>query len=540
MSETTPRILVIGAGSRGSSYSKKLISNVSDKDNLGRIVAIAEINDWRKNDFGAKYIWGNRSPKKAESFKSWEDWVVYEKARRLRQGYGQSTSAIDAGGDEDVVVNTVFICVQDAMHTAVIQAVWPLGVHILCEKPLATRLKDVNDIHALIKARQMEEVEKQRVFAICHVLRYSPHNMMLRDLVVEQKIIGEVLNVEHTEPVGWWHFSHSYVRGNWRREDRTAPSLLTKSCHDLDFLLWLLSTPPRDNGDATSTREPHLPARVSSTGRLNYFRRARKPAAAGNATNCLQCPIEPSCKFSAKKIYRDQQFSEGNINWPVDIVVPEIESFYAKGQGVAETKLLDVLAEDWSVDMPEEEVKKRNWFGRCVWESDNDVCDDQTVVLEWDDVLSSDGSIQQGKAAKSATMHMTAMTEKICERRGRIYGTEGEMEYDSDTITVHNFASGKSTTYNPAHGGSGHGGGDSGLIRQFLKAVSAALSGTMSVEEAQSVHLGCSPDDIVRSHALVFAAEEARLKRKVVDWASWWDARDGLGAEVTNHQLVKN
>jgi predicted dehydrogenase len=58
------------------------------------------------------------------------------------------------------------------------------------------------------------EVEKMKetVFGICHVLRYSPHNMMLRHLVLNEEVIGDVLSIEHVEPVGWWHFSHSYVR----------------------------------------------------------------------------------------------------------------------------------------------------------------------------------------------------------------------------------------------------------------------------------------------------------------------------------------
>lgn len=36
--------------------------------------------------------------------------------------------------------------------------------------------------------------------------------MLLRELVVDQQIVGDVLSLEHVEPVGWWHFSHSYVR----------------------------------------------------------------------------------------------------------------------------------------------------------------------------------------------------------------------------------------------------------------------------------------------------------------------------------------
>jgi len=43
-------------------------------------------------------------------------------------------------------------------------------------------------------------------------LRYSPHNILLHKLLVEEGVVGDIVSVEHTEPVGWWHFSHSYVR----------------------------------------------------------------------------------------------------------------------------------------------------------------------------------------------------------------------------------------------------------------------------------------------------------------------------------------
>jgi len=45
-------------------------------------------------------------------------------------------------------------------------------------------------------------VEKQGIiFAVGHVLRYSPHNLLLKRLVCDDEIIGEVIAVEHTEPV---------------------------------------------------------------------------------------------------------------------------------------------------------------------------------------------------------------------------------------------------------------------------------------------------------------------------------------------------
>ncbi|KAK4995540.1 hypothetical protein LTR28_000483, partial [Elasticomyces elasticus] len=80
---------------------------------------------------------------------------------------------------------------------------------------------------------------------------------------------------------------------------------------------------------------------------------------------------------------------------------------------------------------------------------------------------------------------MIAQTERQCERRGRIYGTKGEITYDSRTITVYDFASGGSTRFNPPQPGGGHGGGDDGLTRQFVRAVDAVKNHGMGVSEAQ-------------------------------------------------------
>ena len=42
----------------------------------------------------------------------------------------------------------------------------------------------------------------------------------------------------------------------------------------------------------------------------------------------------------------------------------------------------------------------------------------------------------KGRGAKIATFHMVAQTEKQCERRGRVYGSRGEIEYDGTMIRV--------------------------------------------------------------------------------------------------------
>ena len=349
--------------------------------------------------------------------------------------------------------------------------------------------------------------------------------MLLRKLLLDEKVIGDVLSVEHTEPVGWWHFSHSYVRGHWRREDTTAPSLLTKSCHDIDLLLWLLCSPL----DPEKGTKPHLPSSVSSIGRRSFFRRSRKPAAAGKATNCLSCPIESTCNYSAKKIYVDKHLSQGVTGWPVDVVDTEIEDIYkSKGADAAKKHLTNRLLQDYDRrEMSDEQIKSRNWFGRCVWECDNDVCDDQIVTIAWDEDSEPDPSNAQPRLAKTATFHQIANTEAQCARRGRVYGSKGELSYDSKIIRVFDFGSGEAKEYQPTQLDfndpiAKHGGGDTGLAQQFIAAVAAVKRGELSVDQAQRRYIGCTPEDVLRSHAMVFAAEDARTSKTVVDWPTWW------------------
>ncbi len=320
---------------------------------------------------------------------------------------------------------------------------------------------------------------------------------------------------------------HSYVRGNWRKESTTAPSLLTKSCHDIDFLMWLLCSP---SPNATTTK-PHLPSHITSSGSRKFFRKERKPPAAGSATNCLSCPHERDCLYSAKKIYLERQLMAGNTGWPVKVVNPEIEEIYrTRGKEEAARQLLSDLGEDYAPETPVHHVEARPWFGRCVWEADNDVCDDQCVTITWEDdpVAAGAGGTApslKGRGAKTAQFHMVAFTEKMCERRGTVYGTKGELSYDSATIHVHDFATGCTTVHRPHAARGGHGGGDEGLVRQFLRAVDAVDSGRMGAADAQQTFLGCDVDEAFRSHAVVFAAEEARTGRKVVDWGKWWGER---------------
>ncbi|KAK4946960.1 hypothetical protein LTR10_014102 [Elasticomyces elasticus] len=444
-----PQFLIIGAGSRGHAYARAVEASTS-----GRVAALAEIDPFKRQEFGKRYIWGREgTPAEHECFDGWEEWVDWESRRR------QNTDK--AGGSEPsyIPITGVFICTLDETHAPIIRAIADFNLHILCEKPLALSLSDCVSISSSLSQYP------RKVFSIGHVLRYSPHNILLRKLLTSDQVIGEVVSIEHTEPVGWWHFSHSY---------------------------------------------------------------ARKPKAAGTATNCLSCSAEPVCNYSAKKIYRGRWLrKEKDTGWPLKIVVPEIEDIVA-GQGwdAAEKRLMDRLSEDYDRQTtPDDLIASRGWYGRCVFDSDNDVVDDQTVTMEWDDEPLRDQEI--GRGPKRALFHMTYPTQAQCERRGWIYGTEGEIHYDSHKISVHTFATGTTIVHDiPKQAPEvekSHGGGDWGLAGAFVQAVQKVDEGTMDVAEAQRQYVGDDLDEIILSHAAVFAAEEARREKKVVHWADWWN-----------------
>ena len=201
--DSTPKsrplsFLIIGAGSRGNAYATALSGN--DTIN-GYVSAIAEPIASKRRSFWRKYISTGQEPRRGDVFETWQEFLVYEVDRRSREQREESVPDGVAG---------VFVCVLDEMHAEIITALAPLHLHIMSEKPLATTLQDCLKIYRCLKPPQGEP--GRAVFSIGHVLRYSPHNMLLRQLLLEDEVVGDILSIEHTEPVGYWHFSHSYVR----------------------------------------------------------------------------------------------------------------------------------------------------------------------------------------------------------------------------------------------------------------------------------------------------------------------------------------
>ena len=194
--QNPPRLLIIGAGSRGNAYARAVTQST-----IGRIVAVAEPIRYKREALGRKYIWGSGQPTRENQFQNWKDFVEYEKNRQRQHERGEP---VPLGFDG------VFICTLDETHVDIIIALSTLNLHVMSEKPLATSLEDCLKIYRSLQPDPSKV--PSRIFSIGHVLRYSPHNVLLRKLLLQDEVVGDVISIEHTEPVGWWHFSHSYVR----------------------------------------------------------------------------------------------------------------------------------------------------------------------------------------------------------------------------------------------------------------------------------------------------------------------------------------
>ena len=417
------KVIVIGAGSRGIGYTDTM-SAVPD---MFKVVGVAEpIEDRRE------YIKQKHEIDDKNCFDTWE-------------------RILDVPKFADVAI----ISTMDRMHTEPAIKAMEAGYDLLLEKPAAPTPEEC----ALIskKAKQLG-----RKVVVCHVLRYTPFFRTIKKLI-NDGVVGEVVNIEHIECVGNTHQSHSFVRGNWGNEDRSSFMLLQKCCHDLDILQWLLDKECK---------------KIQSFGSLVHFRRENAPE--GSPERCIEgCPVAESCYYNAMKLYYDAK----DNHW---------------FRGVATLK-------PSGKDTDGEVLKAlhNTQYGKCVYKCDNNVVDHQTVNMEFEDGI---------------TISMTMSAFAQSSRRLRIMGTKGdlvcEMGAPADkAFELYDLATREKKFLSADYlnvGDSivdGHGGGDIGIITDLYK----YLNGEIDSSAVSEIDISA------KNHMLAFAAEESRKNYTVVD-----------------------
>ena len=402
-------LAVLGTGSRGWAYA----AYAERWPERARVVAVADPRTGRREEFADRF-------------------GVPAAGR-----YGDWREVTAAGRIADAVI----IATPDREHAAAARELAAQGYHILLEKPIATTPEDCV---AVVEAAERAGV----VLAVCHVLRYTAYTEAVRAVLAGGRL-GDLVGIDHLEPVGWWHFAHSFVRGNWRRTDESGPTVLTKCCHDLDWLRHLAGRP------ATA---------VTSHGGLRHFTAANRPA--GAADRCLDCAVEPSCPYSAPRLYLGCLDDPHRRRWPLSVVTTDHTA-----AGVRQ-------------------ALREGPYGRCVYACDNDVADHQVTTISF-------------AGGVTATVTMSAFTP-FGRRRTRIMGTRGFLDGDGERLTHTDFSTGEVTSVRVGTGhadaGGGHDGGDLALMGEFVAAAAAGDPALVRTGARESLE----------SHLIAFAAERSR------------------------------
>ena len=389
--------IIVGAGGRGNSYGRFALEHPQEM----RVVGLAEPDPVRRDRFVGQH---DIAPDMV--FRDWQTLL--------------------ASGEKKAA--TVINCTMDRFHFDSTMKMLELGYDVLLEKPMTPVLSE--------NVRLVQQAEAcGRTLQICHVLRYTPFWQALREVVQSGKL-GRIISVTHRENLIYYHMAHSFVRGNWRNEATSGPMLLSKCCHDLDILLWLLR------------REV---AHLQSFGTLTHFSPEFAPE--GAPLRCTDgCPVAESCKYEATRLYAH----DGN-RWPLNAVsyIPTKEA------------RLDAL--------------RTGWYGRCVYHCDNDVVDHQTVNMEMDD-------------GTTVTLVMNGQGEEEC-RTMRWDGTKatlfGKFSSRGHEIRIHHHLTGEIEDVPViARDSSGHGGGDYGIVRSFLNTLGGRPDDSVtSARESLESHL---------------------------------------------------
>lgn len=411
------KVILLGAGQRGQIYTN-VMATLPEQF---RVVGVAEPVDANR-----EFIRQKHDIPAENCVSSWEQLLEHPR-----------------------FADVAIIATQDKMHHAPAMKALELGYDLLLEKPVAPSAAECMDI--------WQQAERfGRKVMVCHVLRYTSFYSRVKQLL-EEGVIGDVMNIVHTEGVGNLHQSHSFVRGNWCNEQESAPMLLAKSCHDVDLLQWLME-------DTCS--------RVQSFGSLRYFRAENAPE--GAPQRCIDgCPHGETCCYNAVKLYLED---EKNL-W-----------FRGAATGLVAPTNDDVRR-----------VLENTQYGKCVFHCNNNVVDHQVMNLEFE---------------KGGTVSFTMSAFNKGGRKTNIMGTKGEMflDFEADEIKIYHFDARQFEIINTRTGSvSGHGGGDDGIVYALYD----YLTGVKTADQVSEIGISCC------NHLLVFAAEQARHENRVIDTADF-------------------
>lgn len=386
------KIAIIGYGARGHIYANYIKSSKDLK-----IIAVIDNDETKLNK-------ARRDYKDIETFNNIDMFISLPKK-----------------------ADAVLVCSPDSDHFYHSKLCLEAGFDLLLEKPIS------NSFDECLRLNEIAKLNDKSVI-VSHVLRYTVFYQKIKE-IIESGEIGRVVHIHQSEDVGYWHYAHSFVRGNWRNDNTSAPMILAKCCHDTDIISWLIGK------NCLS---------VSSIGNLMHFKKESAPQ--GAAKRCTECKIADSCCYNAVKFYIN------NKDW------------------------MPLIFEENATDEIIEESLKTSPYGICVFHCDNNVVDHQVVNMQYEDDI-------------TASLTMIAFSEDV-NRKIHIYGTYGEItaDFNDKKIQVNIFQKRKYTIdiTELTNDFSNHGGGDNRLMDDFVKVLNGKSNeciGISAIENSIQSHL---------------------------------------------------
>ncbi|MCQ2184379.1 MAG: Gfo/Idh/MocA family oxidoreductase [Bacteroidales bacterium] len=296
------------------------------------------------------------------------------------------------------------------------------------------------------------------LIGVCYVLRYKKYYSTLRRLSRRENL-GGLISISHTTDIGVDRTLHSYVRGPWNVREMGSPVFLSKCCHDVDIALWLTDAKPVSVLSRTAAR---------------FFVAENAPSEA--ADRCLDCPLEGECPYSAVDLYLRRH------DWIAGFMAREGES------------LDDAILREL----------KESRYGRCAFKCGNDAFECQDVFVQM-----SDGTTVSIKM-DSLTGDDNRVT--VLKFRG------GTITADERKITVHYHNGDPDEVYDfsASYRAPLHGNADLNLIEAFITALESGSADSYYDENPDSTVIRTSPEKLIESHLVCFAAEESRRNGNIV------------------------
>jgi predicted dehydrogenase len=300
--------------------------------------------------------------------------VDSERLSQFQRRFGVSDESLYKSADEFFKrprqSDLLIIATQDASHYTLAKKALDKGYDLILEKPAALNIEEL---------LELEELSNKlgRTVIVCHVLRYHKMWQMIKNIVDEGKL-GKIITISHHENIGHYHYTHSYVRGSWRKKETSGPLVLTKSSHDVDLLYYLVGSKIK---------------RVASFGSLSYFHSGNAPQVHGE--RCESCAARKDCRYEGERVYT----SFGGF-YPL----------FTKNKYTKKAVIEGLRSTD---------------YGRCIYLTDNDVVDHQSSILEFENGV-------------SATFNLNAFTRRT-HRFIKVMCEYGEIIADERTIEISTF-----------------------------------------------------------------------------------------------------